>query len=171
MLRREINPVMRTANADVLPAMEKIFDQLATAKVGTSAWENKELGYLNDSDEVVMNSDHRLANAKRMAQDLYRSGRRPPEVELVYAAGRDTLAALKLRVQTYHWANYASEHDQKIGQKLAFVLCGGDLSRPKWVDPWYILDLEREAAMSLIGEPLTQARMTHILQTGKPLRN
>lgn len=171
MLRRKINPVMRSANADVLPVMQEVFEQLATAKVGFSAWEDKELGYLNPNDEVVMNGDHRLAAAKRKVLDLFRAGSRPPEVELVYAAGRDTLAALNLGVQTFVWADYASEHDGKIGQKLAYVLCGGDLSQPKWVDPWYIMDLEREAVLSLIGEPLTQARMTHIIQTGKPLRN
>jgi 3-hydroxyacyl-CoA dehydrogenase len=171
MLRRKVNPVMRSPNADVLPVMQVIFEQLATAKVGFSAWEDKELGYLNPNDEVVMNGDHRLAAAKRKVLDLFRAGSRPPEVELVYAAGRDTLAALNLGVQTFVWADYASEHDGKIGQKLAYVLCGGDLSQPKWVDPWYIMDLEREAVLSLIGEPLTQARMTHIIQTGKPLRN
>lgn len=171
MLRRKVNPVMRTSNADVLPVMQEVFEQLATAKIGFSAWEDKELGYLESSDEVVMNSDHRLAAAKRKAIDLIRAGNRPPEVEKVYAAGRDTLAALNLGVQTFAWADYASEHDHRIGQKLAYVLCGGELSQPKWVDPWYILDLEREAVLSLIGEPLTQARMSHILQTGKPLRN
>jgi 3-hydroxyacyl-CoA dehydrogenase len=171
MLRRKINPVMHTPNADVLPVIEDVFQQLATAQVGTSAWEDKALGYLKPNDEIVMNSDHRLAAAKRKALDLYNSGVRPPEVERIYAAGRDVLAALKLRVQTFVWANYASEHDAKIGEKLAYVLCGGDLSQPTWVDPWYILDLEREATLSLMGEPLTQARMTHMLQKGKPLRN
>jgi 3-hydroxyacyl-CoA dehydrogenase len=171
LLRRKVNPVMRTANADVLPVMEEIFDQLATAKVGFGAWEDKELGYLRPDDVVVMNSDHRLVTAKRKALELFNAGSRPPEVEKVYAAGRDTLAALELRVQTYVWADYASEHDLLIGKKLAYVLCGGDLSQPTWVDPWYIMDLEREAVLSLIGEPLTQARMTHVLQTGKPLRN
>ncbi len=171
MLRRKVNPVMRSPNADVLPVMQEVFEQLATAKVGFSAWEDKELGYLRPDDVVVMNGDHRLAAAKRKVLDLFRAGSRPPEVELVYAAGRDTLAALNLGVQTFVWADYASEHDGKIGQKLAYVLCGGDLSQPKWVDPWYIMDLEREAVLSLIGEPLTQARMTHIIQTGKPLRN
>jgi 3-hydroxyacyl-CoA dehydrogenase len=134
MLRRKVNPVMRSPNADVLPVMQVIFEQLATAKVGFSAWEDKELGYLNPNDEVVMNGDHRLAAAKRKVLDLFRAGSRPPEVELVYAAGRDTLAALNLGVQTFVWADYASEHDGKIGQKLAYVLCGGDLSQPKWVN-------------------------------------
>ena len=66
---------------------------------------------------------------------------------------------------------YASEHDAKIAKKLAFVLCGGDISAPAWVDPWYILDLEREAFLSLLGEQKTIERIMHMLQTGKPLRN
>ena len=99
------------------------------------------------------------------------SGDKGPEEEKVYAAGRDTLAALNLRLQTYAWADYASEHDLKIGRKIAYVLCGGEMSGPAWVDPWHILDLEREAFVSLAGEPLTQARIVHVLEKGKPLRN
>jgi 3-hydroxyacyl-CoA dehydrogenase len=171
ILRRKVNPVMRTKNADVLPVMEELFGQLATAKVGLSAWEGKELGYLLADDVIVMNSDHRLAAAKRLALELSADGTRPPEIEKVYAAGRDVLSALMLGVQSFEWAGYASEHDAKIGRKLAYVLCGGDLSAPTWVDPWRILDLEREVALSLLGEPLTQARIMHMLETGRPLRN
>jgi 3-hydroxyacyl-CoA dehydrogenase len=171
ILRRKVNPVMRTKNADVLPVMEEVFGQLATAKVGLSAWEDKELGYLLADDVIVMNSDHRLAVAKRLALELSAEGTRPPEIEKIYAAGRDVLSALTLGVQSFEWAGYASEHDAKIGRKLAYVLCGGDLSAPTWVDPWHILDLEREVTLSLLGEPLTQARMMHMLETGRPLRN
>jgi 3-hydroxyacyl-CoA dehydrogenase len=103
--------------------------------------------------------------------ELSADGTRPPEIEKVYAAGRDVLSALMLGVQSFEWAGYASEHDAKIGRKLAYVLCGGDLSAPTWVDPWRILDLEREVALSLLGEPLTQARIMHMLETGRPLRN
>lgn len=170
-IRRKINPVMRTANADVLPVLQDVFTQIATAKVGTSAWEAKELGYLRPEDQVVMNSDHRLMAAKRQALALVASGARPPEMEKIYAAGRDALNALYLGVQSFLWGGYATEHDAHISRKLAYVLCGGDISAPAWVDPWYILDLEREAVLSLAGEPLTQARIMHILQTGKPLRN
>jgi len=170
-LRRKVNPVMQTTNADVLPILQEVFEQIAMAKVGISAWDNKSLGYLRPTDQVIMNGDHRLQAAKELALSLVASGARPPEVEKVYAAGRDALAALELGVQSFAWAGYASEHDAKIGRKLAYVLCGGDLSAPAWVDPWHILDLEREALLSLAGEPLTQARIGHILQTGKPLRN
>jgi 3-hydroxyacyl-CoA dehydrogenase len=171
LLRRKVNPVMKNPNGDVLPPLQEVFQQIATAQVGTSAWENKSLGYLRQSDEIVMNSDHRLAAAKRKALQLVESGARPPEVERIYAAGRDALAALQLGVQSFLWAGYASEHDALISRKLAYVLCGGDLSAPTWVDPWYILDLEREAFLSLLGEEKTRERIMHMLQTGKPLRN
>lgn len=171
VLRRKVNPTMRTANADVLPPLQAAFEQIALAKVGTSAWENRELGYLLDTDIIVMNADHRLAKAKQRALQLVAIGARPPEVEKIYAAGRDALAALRLGVQSLVWGGYATPHDQVIANKLAYVLCGGDLSAPAWVDPWYILDLEREAFLSLLGEQKTRDRMTHMLQTGKPLRN
>ncbi len=171
VLRRRVNPVMRTANSDVLPIMQEVFQQIATAQVGTSAWENRTYGYLTDTDTIVMNSEHRLSTAKKKALQLVAAGTRPPEIEKVYAAGRDVLSALKLGLQSFVWGGYASEHDQLIGNKLATVLCGGDLSAPTWVDPWYILDLEREAFKSLVGEEKSRDRIMHMLQTGKPLRN
>jgi 3-hydroxyacyl-CoA dehydrogenase len=171
VLRRKVNPVMRAANADVLPVLQEAFEQIALAKVGTSAWEAKQLGYLAPNDTIVMNSDHRLATAKQRALQLVASGTRPPETETVYAAGRDALYALKLGVKSLFWGKFASEHDAKIAGKLAYVLTGGDISAPAWVDPWYILDLEREAFLSLLGQEKTRERMMHMLQTGKPLRN
>ena len=171
LLRRRLNPVMRTANGDPLPALQAVFTQLATAQVSASAWEARELGYLQDSDWIVMNSDQRLARAKQRARQLADAGLRPPEIEKVYAAGRDALALLKLGVKSFVWARQASPHDAVIGDRLAFVLCGGDLSAPAWVEPWYILDLEREALLSLLGEPKTRERMAAMLKTGKALRN
>ena len=171
LLRRKVNPVMRSKNADVLPVMQEVFEQIALAKVGASAWEDKELGYLRPDDIIVMNSDHRLWLAKQRVLQLIADGVRPPEVEKIYAAGRDTYYALQMGVKTLEWGHYASEHDAKIAGKLAYVLCGGDISAPAWVDPWYILDLEREAFVSLMGEQKTRDRMMHMLQTGKPLRN
>jgi 3-hydroxyacyl-CoA dehydrogenase len=171
LLRRQINPVMKTANADVLPAMQELFQNIATAKVGTSAWEARELGFLTDQDTIVMNSDHRLAKAKEKALQLVAAGARPPEVEKIYASGRDTLYALYLGIRSFEWGNYASEHDALISRKLAYVLCGGDLSEPAWVDPWYILDLERQMFIELLHEEKSRERIMHMLQTGKPLRN
>lgn len=171
VLRRKVNPTMRTKNADVLPVMQETFEQVALAKVATSAWEAKEMGYLAGTDTIAMNSDHRLAIAKRRALQLVALGSRPPEVEKIYAAGRDTYSALLMGIKSLQWGGYASEHDAKIAKKLAFVLCGGDISAPAWVDPWYILDLEREAFLSLLGEQKTIERIMHMLQTNKPLRN
>lgn len=171
LVRRKINPVMKSPHADVLPAMQEIFQNIATARVGTSAWEARELGYLTDQDIVVMNSDHRLAKAKHKARQLATAGTRPPEVEKIYAAGRDTLYALYLGIQSFEWGRYASAHDALISRKLAYVLCGGDLSEPAWVDPWYILNLERQMFLELLHEEKTRERIMHMLQMGKPLRN
>jgi 3-hydroxyacyl-CoA dehydrogenase len=89
----------------------------------------------------------------------------------IYAAGRDVKAAMQMAVFTLQEGRYASEHDAKIASKLANVLTGGDLSAPAWVDEQYILDLEREAFLSLAGEPKTLERIQHMLTVGKPLRN
>ncbi len=171
VLRRKVNPVMQSKNADVLPIMEETFEQVALAKVAESAWQAKSMGYLDQDSIIAMNSDHRLHIAKQRALQLVELGQRPPEVEKVYAAGRDVYSALLMGIKSLEWGRYASEHDAKIAKKLAFVLCGGDLSAPAWVDPWYILDLEREAFLSLLGEQKTIERIMHMLQTGKPLRN
>ncbi|MFN2138357.1 MAG: 3-hydroxyacyl-CoA dehydrogenase NAD-binding domain-containing protein [Candidatus Promineifilaceae bacterium] len=171
IVRRKINPVMKSPNADVLPVMQETFEQVALAKVSTSAWEAKELGYLKDDALIIMNDSHLLAKAKERALQLVAIGARPPAEEKIYAAGRDTYYALQMGIKGLQWGGYASEHDGLIARKLAYVLCGGDSSAPRWVDPWVILDLEREAFLSLLGEPKTIERMTHMLQTGKPLRN
>jgi 3-hydroxyacyl-CoA dehydrogenase len=171
VVRRKINPVMRTANADVLPILQETFEQVALAKVATSAWEAKELGYLDKEALIEMNADHLLQTAKERALQLAAIGARPPAVEKVYAAGRDAYFAAQFAVKGLQWGGYASEHDGLIANKLAYVLCGGDSSAAAWVDPWVILDLEREAFLSLLGEQKTIERMMHMLQTGKPLRN
>ena len=171
LVARKINPVMKTENADVLPVMQEIFTTVATAKVAASAWEAKQLGYLRPTDTIVFNSDQRLARAKQEALQLVARGQRPPEVEKLYAAGRETYHTLLIGLQGFAWAGYATEHDVKIGRKIAYALCGGDLSVPTWVDPWHILDLEREGFLSLCGEKKTQERIMAMLQTGKPLRN
>ncbi len=169
ILRRKMNPTMRVANADPIPPMQEIFEQIATAKVGVSAWEDRTLGYLQDTDEINFNSDLRLQRAKEKALALVGSPR--PEPEQIYAAGRDVQSALKLGLQSFVWAGYATPHDQTISNKLANVLCGGNISAPAWVNPWYILDLEREAFLSLLGEQKSIDRIMHMLQKGKPLRN
>jgi 3-hydroxyacyl-CoA dehydrogenase len=171
LLRRKVNPVMKTPNADVLPVLQETFELIALAKVATSAWEGKDMGFFSENSLIEMNQDHLLSTAKQRALQLVASGARPPAVEKIYAAGRDTYYAALMSVQGLHWAGYASEHDALIARKIAYILCGGDISAPAWVDPWVILDLEREAFLSLLGEQKTIERMMHMLQTGKPLRN
>ncbi len=172
MLRRVINPVMRNApNADVLPHLQKVFEQIALAKVSESAQQARAMGFLGPADRIVMNRDHQLAEAKHTALALAAGGYRPAPPGKVWAAGRDALAALKLAVWQMVEGGYASEHDAKVAGRLAYVLTGGDLSAPGWVDEQYILDLERDAFLSLAGEPKTQERLWYMLQHNKPLRN
>jgi 3-hydroxyacyl-CoA dehydrogenase len=171
IMRRILNPPMRTENAEVFPFLQRAFLQIGQAKVATSAEEARQMGILGGQDRVVMNRDHLLAEAKREVLHLSAGGYHPPAPELIYAAGRDMLGAMRIGAFMLKAGNYISEYDNHIAAKLANVLAGGDLSRPTWVSEQYILDLEREAFMSLCGEEKTQARMWHTLQTGKPLRN
>jgi 3-hydroxyacyl-CoA dehydrogenase len=171
MLRRIINPPMRTPNAEVLPFMQRTFEQIGLAKVATSAEEARQMGILSLTDRVTMNRSRLLAEAKREALHLAASGYAPPLPEKIYAAGRDVLAALRVAVFMMKEGGYITEYETHIAGKLAVVLSGGDLSRPAWVDEQYILDLEREAFLSLCGEEKTRQRMWSLLQTGRPLRN
>lgn len=171
MMRRVINPAMRTPNALVLPFVQRLLEQIGTAKVAASAEEARQVGILGPCDRVVFNRDHLLAEAKREVLALAAAGYVPPRPEKIYAGGRDLYAATQVALKAYVEAKQISEHDFKVAGKLAYILSGGELSRPTWVSEPYILDLEREAFLSLCGEEKTQQRMWHTLNTGKPLRN
>jgi 3-hydroxyacyl-CoA dehydrogenase len=171
LLRRVLNPPMRTENAIALPYLQRIFELIGMAKVATSAEEARKFGFLSDADRVVMNRDHLLAEAKREVLHMVKSGYRPPLPEKIYAAGRDDLAAMRVGIYMYKEGKYITEYESLVADKLAYVMTGGELSKPTWVDEQYILDLEREAFLSLCGQEKTQERMWHFLQTGKPLRN
>ena len=171
MLRRILNPPMRTQNADALPYLQRIFEQIGFAKVATSAEEARQMGILGPCDRVVMNRDMLIAEARQEVLRLASSGYHPPLPEKIYAAGRDGLAALQVAIFMMREGNYITEHEAVIAGKLAYVMTGGELSRPAWVNEQYILDLEREVFLSLCGEEKTQERMWSFLQTGKPIRN
>ena len=171
MLRRIVNPVMRTENAEPLAALQRAFLQMGQAKVATSAEEARGMNILLPSDLVVLNRDHLLTQAKNEVLHMISAGYKPPAPESIFAAGRDALAALRIGAWMFQEGNYITQYDHHIAGKLAYVMCGGELTRPQWVSEQYILDLEREAILSLFGEERTQARMWNILQTGKPLRN
>jgi 3-hydroxyacyl-CoA dehydrogenase len=171
MLRRVVSPVMAASpNADALPHLQKVFEAIATAKVSTSAKEAREMGFLGADDHIVFNRAHLLGEAKRQALQLA-DGYVPRQPEKVWAAGRDAYAALLLGIEGFREGGYASDYDAFISRKLAYVLTGGALSEPQWVSEQYILDLEREAFLALVTEAKTMERITHMLQTNKPLRN
>jgi 3-hydroxyacyl-CoA dehydrogenase len=171
MLRRVLNPAMRTENADAMPFVQQLFMQIGTAKIATSPIEAREFGMLAESDRIVMNDDYLLMEAKREARHMVDAGYVPPYREKIYAAGRDILSTLRVGVYMFEEGKYISEHDALIGEKVAYVLTGGNISQSAWVDEQYILDLEREGFLSLCGEKKTQERIWHFLQKGKPLRN
>ncbi|MBZ0310278.1 MAG: enoyl-CoA hydratase/isomerase family protein, partial [Anaerolineae bacterium] len=172
LLRRIVNPVMASSeNASVLPHLQKVFEQIGLAKVSMSAMEAREMGFLTKADRIVLNRDHLLAEAKKEVLALVQSGAPAPEPVQIYAAGRDMLAVLNLGVWQLKESGYATEYDTVIGKHLAYVLAGGDASGPQWVSEQYILDLEREAFLELVKNEKTMARITNMLETGKPLRN
>ncbi len=171
MIRRVINPVMRIENADPISVMQKVFEQIALAKVATGAWEAFELGFFQPGDRIIMKKEHLLGEAKRSALAMVNEGYKPPQRERVYAAGRDVLAALRAAVWGLQEAGWATEHDAVIANKLAWVMCGGDITEPEWVPEQYMLDLEREAFLELCHEPKTLDRLQHMIETNKPLRN
>ena len=171
MLRRIVNPVMRVENAEPLAALQKAFLQMGQAKIATSAEEARGMNILNPQDRIMLNRDHLLAEAKKEVLHMVAAGYQPPAPELIYAAGRDALAAIRIGAWMFKEGQYITEYDHHVAGKLAYVMCGGELTRGQWVSEQYILNLEREAILSLFGEEKTQARMWSILQTGKPLRN
>ena len=149
------------------------FLTIATAKVATSAHEAYGLGiYRKGLDEVVMNLDRRVMEAKKSVVELYDSGYvMPSQRKDIKALGRGALGALYSGIHGMQTANYATEHDAKVARKLAYVMCGGDLSEATYVSEQYLLDLEREAFLSLCGEKKTLERIQSVLKGGKPVRN
>ncbi len=171
LMRRIINPGMRVPGVDIFPFLQRVFEQIGQAKVATSAEEARQMGFLGPADRVVLNREHLLTEAKREAMHMAAAGYHPPAPELIYAGGREALAALRIGAWTFKEGKYITEYEGVIAGKLANVMAGGDMSRPTWVSEQYILDLECEAFLSLCGEEKTQARLFNMLQTGKPLRN
>jgi len=164
---------------DLFHALNPIFEAIATAKVGTSAEECRDLGYLRREDGVSMNRDRLIGDAKEVALAMVRGGYKPLAASWQEGAlrtqikvlGEPFLAAAKLAIHMMMRGGYASEYDAHVGRKLANILAGGALTVPQMVSEQYVLDLEREAFVSLCGEKKTQERIAHTLKTGKPLRN
>jgi 3-hydroxyacyl-CoA dehydrogenase len=159
-------------DADPFPFVKRAFETIALAKVATSAEEARDFGFLREEDSISMNADRLLADAKKQVLALAASGYVQPQQRTdILALGAPALATLKLGVHLMKRAGYISDHDALIGEKLARILTGGDLNHATRVSEQYLLDLEREAFLSLIGTRKTQDRIAHMLKTGKPLRN
>ena len=156
---------------DLFKVAAAVFERVATAKVSTSAEEARELGFLNRYDGISVNQDHLLYDAKQRVLALAQMGYKPPAPEKIPVVGDSGYAGLVLGAKNLQLSGYASEHDVKIAEKIAYVLSGGRIKEGSLIDEQVMLDLEREAFLSLIGEPKTQQRMQHMLLKGKPLRN
>ena len=167
-----IRPDNRGDSVETMEAMKKAFETIATAKVATSAHEARGLGFLTNSDRITMNRDRVLSDAKARALELVKAGYEPPVVRTdIPAPGENILAALKMGVYLMRKGDYISDHEQKLGTKIAEVLCGGNVTPGTPISEQYVLDLEREAFKSLCGERKTQERIQYTLKTGKTLRN
>ncbi|MFK5959547.1 MAG: 3-hydroxyacyl-CoA dehydrogenase/enoyl-CoA hydratase family protein [Lutibacter sp.] len=155
-----------------LNKLRDYFINIAMAKVATSAHEGFDLGFLKEhKDLVVVNKDRQIATAKRHAIQMLEDGYTQPVPKKALVYGQQALGMFLVGTDSLEKGHYASEHDKKIANKLGYVMAGGDLSEPTYVSEQYLLDIEREAIMSLFGERKTLERIEHMLKTGKPLRN
>ncbi|MBL7695561.1 MAG: 3-hydroxyacyl-CoA dehydrogenase/enoyl-CoA hydratase family protein [Ferruginibacter sp.] len=153
--------------------LQNRFLTIATAKVATSAFEAFDLGiYRKGKDAVSINQGRRISEAKQAVIEMYNDGYvMPVQRTDIKVLGRSMLGALHAGINGMWRANYATDHDVTVAKKLAYVMCGGDLSEPTLVSEQYLLDLEREAFLSLTGEKKTLERIQSVLKSGKPLRN
>jgi 3-hydroxyacyl-CoA dehydrogenase len=171
MLWRALEGIPEGAEIDTMAIVTQVFKNIALAKVATSAEEAKAFGYFRAHDGVSFDRARQLHEAKQRAIGLAASGYHPPTPRSYKLPGDSGIATLKMMVGTLVQAGYASEHDAKIAGKVATVLCGGVSGNTGPVSEDTMLELEREAFISLCGEPLSQARMQYMLQNNKPLRN
>lgn len=161
-----------TAGDPELNRLQEAFMNIATAKVATSAEEARTMGILRPGDMVTLNRSRLISDAKERVLELYEAGyTQPVERTDIKVQGRTGLALFEAGINGMRFGNYISEHDAKIARKVAHVMCGGDLTYPQNVSEQYLLDLEREAFLSLTAEPKTLERIHSILFKGKPLRN
>lgn len=161
----------KDVDLDLHKVANHVFETVAMAKVSTSAEEAKEIGFLDGNDRISVHPDHLIFDAKQRVIELFDAGYQAPKREKLPVVGDAGYGAMLLGAKSLQFGGYASDHDVKIAEKLAYVLSGGRIKEGSLIDEQVMLDLEREAFLSLIGEPLTQQRMQHMLVKGKPLRN
>jgi 3-hydroxyacyl-CoA dehydrogenase len=167
-----IRPDARGEGVEIFEALKKNFETIAMAKVSTSAAEARSFGFFRPSDVITINRERLLTDTKTKARALADAGYSAPVLRTdIPAPGESVLATLKLAVWTMREGQYISDHDVKIANWVAYALCGGKVTPGTLVSEQYLLDLEREAFLSLCGEKKTQERIAFTLKTGKPLRN
>lgn len=172
MTMRAMDAAANAPDADPLAFLKKTFEMIGMGKVATSAQEARSWGFLRDSDAISMNGDRLIQDAKQEVLNLDASGYvQPVERTDIMVLGESAQAAMKLALHMMKQGGFVSDHDVLIGTKLAKVMSGGDMNHKAFVSERYLLDLEREAFVSLCGERKTQERIAAMLKTGKPLRN
>ena len=158
-------------SAEMATALKRSLEMIAMAKVATSAAEARLLGLMAASDGITMNRERLLLDAKQLVAEMAEAGYAAPQPRVIPASGIAALATMETGIYLMGEAGYASAHDQKVARWAAYILAGGRITPGTLVTEQYLLDLEREAFLSLCGERLTQERIAHTLKTGKPLRN
>jgi 3-hydroxyacyl-CoA dehydrogenase len=172
MALRASDAVADTPNLDQFEVLRKNFELIAMGKVATSALEARHWGILRNTDRIVMNNDRLIEEAKQTVLTMAREGYVAPQPRQdILVLGEAALTKFKLGMHMMKRGGYISDHDALIGTKIAEVLSGGNLTHPMRVTEQYLLDLEREAFVSLCGTKATQERLAAMLKTGKPLRN
>jgi len=156
---------------ELTPFVARAFETIALAKVATSAKEAQAMGFFRPTDKVTINRDYLIHDAKQTVLAMALEGYQPPRPKKIRVMGVDGRAVIEYALYTMHKAGYITDYDQVVANKLAWVLTGGEVLPETEVSEGYLLDLEREAFVSLCGDHRTQARMAHMLKTGKPLRN
>ena len=169
---RAMDDAAKAPGADPLAFLKKTFELLGMGKVATSAQEARAFGFLREPDSISMNGDRLIQDAKQDVLNLDSSGFvAPVPREDIRVMGESGQAAMKLALHMMKRGGFISDHDELIGRKLANVMSGGSMNHESFVSEQYLLDLEREAFVSLCGERKTQQRIAAMLKTGKPLRN
>lgn len=171
LYRKHLKGLPNGVTVDYQNVANKVFESIAMAKVSTSGDGACDNNFLNFADGVSVNADHQIYDAKQAALALYEGGYKAPKREKIPVTGAPGYATLLLGAEGMHLSGFISDHDLKIAKKLAYVIAGGEVPYGTFVDEQYLLDLEREAFLSLVADPLSQQRMQHMLVKGKPLRN
>jgi len=171
MALRHYGSIPHGVKADLFPFMEKLFTTIGMAKVSTSAEEARQYGFLKPTDRLSLNPEALLADAKADVLALVSTGYRPPLSRSIPVPGSGGIAALRIAIHTMKMGGFLTEYDQHLGHKLAHIICGGEVPAGTELTEQQMLDLEREAFVSLCGEQRTMDRIMHMLEKGKPLRN